>query len=274
MPQHPVDPQATDRNIRHHHRTLFLSDLHLGAVGCRADRILAFLQQNSCDRLYLVGDILDLWHPLRPRWSAQHDAILALIRDRMRQGTDVVLLAGNHDAALLDRPSPLDGARVMRETAHRTARGDSLLVLHGDVCDGRILRHHLATRIGSRLDGALRGLDRGLRRLRRNLPEGHRSLIERLIATLNTWIACASTHEEKLVARARAGGHNGVVCGHFHIPALHDRHGLIYANCGDWVDSLTAIAEDAAGRLCLLTLPRQQPQPALPDGLPELEPAL
>lgn len=274
MTQHPAGPAPRDRNIRYHHRTLFLSDLHLGAHGCRADRLLSFLRDHSADRLYLVGDVMDVWHPLRPRWSPLHDSIVALIRERMAQGMELVLLAGNHDAPLLGACSPFGGAVAASSAVHRTARGKGFLVIHGDACDARILRHHFATRIGSRLDGGLRRLDEALRRLRRDLPPDHRSLIERLMSAVNACLAWGSAHERKLVALARAAGHEGVICGHFHKPALHEREGLTYANCGDWMDSLTAIAEDAQGHLRLVSAPAPLPVATPDEDLTELEPVL
>lgn len=60
-------------------------------------------------------------------------------------------------------------------------------------------------------------------------------------------------HERLLVERARKKGLHGVICGHFHIAGLHDDHGLTYANCGDWLDSMTALAEDHSGTLSLLS---------------------
>ena len=44
-----------------HYRTIFLSDIHLGRRGCRADTLLEFLKTHTCDQLYLVGDIIDGW---------------------------------------------------------------------------------------------------------------------------------------------------------------------------------------------------------------------
>lgn len=46
---------------------------------------------------------------------------------------------------------------------------------------------------------------------------------------------------------------DGIVCGHIHRGALIQRHGLVYANDGDWVESLTALVEEADGRLRLLS---------------------
>lgn len=67
---------SDDHSLPRKHRALFLSDLHLGSLGCRADLILEFLRQNTAPTIYLVGDVLDIWHPLHVHWSATHDAIM------------------------------------------------------------------------------------------------------------------------------------------------------------------------------------------------------
>jgi UDP-2,3-diacylglucosamine pyrophosphatase LpxH len=261
----PASPPAAFRAQRHH-RTLFLSDLHLGARGCRAADLLRFLELNSADTVYLVGDILDLWHPRRVHWAAAQDRILGLLSARAAAGHRIVYLTGNHDQALGSRPH---GMAVARQAVHATADGRAFLVLHGDCCDARVLRWHICTRIGSRIDGALRDLDAGLRRFRRRHPTEGRSLIARLLAALNAALALGSGHERRLVALARQAGRDGVICGHFHKPALNSRHGLIYANCGDWMDSCTALAEDHHGRLHLLTAaPGPVTEAATPAALP------
>src|SRR3546814_8302192 len=52
---------------------------------------------------------------------------------------------------------------------------------------------------------------------------------------------------------ARTRGLDGIVCGHIHRAALLQRDGLIYANDGDWVESLSALSEDEDGTLRLLS---------------------
>jgi UDP-2,3-diacylglucosamine pyrophosphatase LpxH len=42
---------------------------------------------------------------------------------------------------------------------------------------------------------------------------------------------------------------HGVVCGHIHHAELRTIDGVLYANDGDWVESLTALVEHADGRL-------------------------
>ena len=35
-----------------HYKTIWLSDIHLGTKGCQADKLLDFLYENTCDKLY------------------------------------------------------------------------------------------------------------------------------------------------------------------------------------------------------------------------------
>jgi hypothetical protein len=41
-----------------------------------------------------------------------------------------------------------------------------------------------------------------------------------------------------------------VICGHIHEPRLESRaDGIVYANCGDWIERASALVEHADGRL-------------------------
>ena len=91
------------------YRTLFVSDLHLGARGSRAERFLDFLMQVDAETIYLVGDILDIWHAGRIWWGDTHDAIMLELMHRAREGTRVVYLPGNHDDAMRSHPDPRFG---------------------------------------------------------------------------------------------------------------------------------------------------------------------
>jgi hypothetical protein len=54
-----------------------------------------------------------------------------------------------------------------------------------------------------------------------------------------------------------AGGRDvdGLVCGHIHRAAIDDSHGVLYLNSGDWVESCSALVEDAEGGLPILQWP-------------------
>lgn len=238
----------------HRHRALFLSDLHLGALGGRADLVLAFLERHTAETIYLVGDVLDLWHPLVTRWTPTHERVLDLLRRRASEGVRLVYLLGNHDDAMRD---PALAQRLpgecLEQAEHEAADGRRHLVLHGHVCDGTWLRGHVMTRIGSTLDAVLRGTGEMLRALlRRPLPPEGWGLVGLTLVWVSWALNWGTSHERRLAAFAQARGFEGVICGHFHTAALHERHGVLYANCGDWVDSFTALAEGADGRFRLI----------------------
>jgi UDP-2,3-diacylglucosamine pyrophosphatase LpxH len=254
------------------HRTLFLSDLHLGAIGSRADLILSFLQANRADTYVLAGDILDLWQPLLPHWTEDAQRVLAHLQDRQASGATLHYLRGNHDpdpACAPDRKR-LD-VTPQDHLIHHSPDKRRYLVLHGDIVDARMVRSHAMTRLGSRIDHILRRLDRGLSVLRRGTSAEARSTIETLLSGVNAMLYRGRKHERKLVEMARKLDVQGVICGHFHIADLHEDHGLIYANCGDWLDSMTALAEAHDGTLSLLSgrpveSPRPSGAPALNQG--------
>jgi len=253
-----------------HYRSLFLSDLHLGAHGCKAERIAGFLRQTTADTIYLVGDILDLWHPLRPHWGEAQDVVIGLLRSQAERGTRLVYLPGNHDAAMrVHHGTTLMQVEIAPDIVHTAADGRRYLVLHGDVADSRLLRFHVMTRIGSRADGMLRALDAGLRRLRRRaLGPDERTLIEMALGWVTKALGMGRTGERRLAALARARGLDGVICGHFHKPGLRDIDGVVYANCGDWVDSFCAVVETTSGDLRLVWASQPVPDRAKPHSDP------
>jgi UDP-2,3-diacylglucosamine pyrophosphatase LpxH len=50
-----------------------------------------------------------------------------------------------------------------------------------------------------------------------------------------------------LAAEAHRHGADGVICGHIHHAAI-EQNDVAYINCGDWVESCTAVAEHNDGR--------------------------
>lgn len=241
------------------HRALFLSDLHLGTLGSRADLIGDFLQVTTAETIYLVGDVFDVWEPLVVRWGDAERRVVDLLRQRAAEGSRLVYLRGNHDAAYMterctspfgpDIALPVEPAA---QVVHSLQDGQRLLVIHGDVCDARPLRFHILTRLGSRIDSMLLLVDGALRKLRIAFGPHGRGPLKLILSAVNDLLYRSRSHERRLVALSRAEGLDGVLCGHFHIATMHEDHGPLYINCGDWVDSFTAVVETQDGRLQLL----------------------
>lgn len=235
------------------HRSLFLSDLHLGSIGARADLVLKFLEQNRAETYILVGDILDITLPFVTGRSASCDAVIGHLRQRHTEGARLVYLRGNHDPAPEKtserRRLPVD---PIDEIIHVAADGRRYLVIHGDKQDRVIYRNHLLTWIGTYAENATRLLFS--RATSRRDPQAPRRTgwIDRMLSLANAFFRLGKGHQVRLVDLAAARGADGVICGHYHVAELHDRYGLIYANCGDWVTSFTCLAEDFGGCLRLI----------------------
>jgi UDP-2,3-diacylglucosamine pyrophosphatase LpxH len=237
-----------------HHRAIFLSDMHLGARMCRPDAILEFLNRNTADMIYLVGDIVDNWDPLSPHWTADHHRVLHRLLDFPSAGTRVVYIPGNHDAFFRQMAgTEFGGISIRQEITHEAADGRRYLVVHGDCCDHFARTAPVAARLGSFVEGIARGIDTVQRRITRAAGLGEWSGIEDAILWTNAMIRKYDRFQERLSALAATAGVDGVICGHFHEPALHNDFGPIYANCGDWSSNCTAIVEDQNGHLRLVS---------------------
>ncbi len=235
------------------HRSLFLSDLHLGAFGARADLVLRFLRRNVAERYVLVGDILDLGGLTGPSWGSPQQAVIDHLHRQHRDGAEITYVRGNHD------PEPESAPDALRlpvtsqpEAVHVGADGRRYLVTHGDAQDSAVLRGRLTIWAGARAEQGLRVADGLWRRMAGRRARYQRSPIEWLLAQANGFLSGGTGHEVRLVDLARERGMDGVIAGHFHAARLHDRHGLVYANCGDWLDNFTALAEDFQGGFSIL----------------------
>ena len=95
-------------------------------------------------------------------------------------------------------------------------------------------------------------LNRHLNRLRARMGLPYWSLSRYLKLKVKRAVSYVSQFEEAVAREARRRGVQGVVCGHIHHAELREIDGVLYANDGDWVESLTALVEHADGRLEIL----------------------
>lgn len=236
-------------------RSIFLSDIHLGTRGCQADRLLDFLREFESDHLFLIGDIIDFWSMGRSiQWSAKQNTVVQKILRRARHGEKVVFIPGNHDEAMREYSGTLFGDILIAfEWLHVTADGKRLLLTHGDQFD-QVTRHHrwLAILGDAGYDLLVR-LNGWLSWWRRTLGiGGYWSLAGYAKRKVKSAVTFIFDFEDSVIRSVRDRGLNGVVCGHIHSAAIKEVGELLYVNCGDWVDSCTAIVEHLDGRLELV----------------------
>jgi len=241
-------------------RTLFLSDIHLGYRRARVRELADFLASIDAERVVLVGDIIDaLSLGQRFFWTAEHTNVVRALLAKRRAGARLIFIPGNHDASLAMFAEVLNGQlEVHREWVHRTARGQRLLVIHGDQFDGIVPCAPWLTRLGDALYYATIGLSHGVNNVRRAFGRPYWPMVERIKLGIGPSVRYIERFEEVAASHARKEGYDGVVCGHIHRANLRNIDGTVYSNTGDWVESCSALIETLDGELQLLRWPNGQ----------------
>jgi UDP-2,3-diacylglucosamine pyrophosphatase LpxH len=241
------------------HRTVWISDVHLGTPGCNAELLLEFLKAIQPGTLYLVGDIIDGWKLKRGwYWPQRHNDIVRRVLKLAARGTRVVYIPGNHDEAF--RPYAglsLGGVEIALEAIHTTADGRRLLVCHGDEFDAVVLYHRWLAWAGDVGYEALLKLNMWFNRARRQFGLPYWSISAHIKKRVKNAVAFIGRFEQAVADAARLRGLDGVVCGHIHSAEIRDFGGITYLNDGDWVESCTALAEHADGRIEIIDWAQQ-----------------
>jgi UDP-2,3-diacylglucosamine pyrophosphatase LpxH len=232
-------------------RSIWISDLHLGTPGCQAQALLEFLRRSTCQNLFLVGDIIDGWQ-LRRSWywpQAHNDVVQKLLR-KARKGTRVIFIPGNHDEfARHYLGHSFGGIEVAEDWMHVTADGKRLWITHGDYFDGVVQCAKWLAYVGDSMYEFTLKLNRHVNSLRARMGLPYWSLSKYLKLKVKRAVSYLGDFERAVAREAQRRGAQGVVCGHIHHAELREIDGILYANDGDWVESMTALVEHFDGRL-------------------------
>lgn len=237
-------------------RSIFLSDIHLGTKACQAQHLLEFIKEYSSEHIFLLGDIVDLWAMNRGgvHWSPAQNTFVQKMLRRARHGEKVIFIPGNHDEAIREYVGVSFGdIMVEHDYIHTAADGRRYLLLHGDEFD-QVTRHHKwIALLGDKAYDFLVNLNIHLSWLRRTLKiPGYWSLAGYAKRKVKTAVNFIFSFEDSVIRHVRDLGLDGAICGHIHWPMIKEIDGLQYLNCGDWVDSCTAIVEHLDGRMELV----------------------
>jgi UDP-2,3-diacylglucosamine pyrophosphatase LpxH len=267
MGSYDVSDESPERRFR----TLFISDVHLGARGSQADLLLDFLRYHDADTIYLVGDIVDGWQ-LRSSWywpQPHNDVVQKLLR-KARKGARLIYVPGNHDEFLRDYyGTHFGGIEVCERAIHEGADGRRYLVVHGDHFDLVVTQARWLAHLGDHAYTLAIVANRLFNDVRRRLGFGYWSLSQWAKLKVKNAVNYIGEFEKTLVLEARRNDAEGVICGHIHHAAIHDDFGLRYINCGDWVESCTAIGEHPDGRFEIITWTRSATTGDVPDEVEE-----
>lgn len=256
-------------------RTAWISDLHLGTRGSKAGAFLEFLRNHEFETLYIVGDLIDVWQMRRGiYWPQQHNDVIQKLLRKSRKGTRIVYIPGNHDEFLGGFCGYYGHIAIAKEFVHTTADGRRILVIHGHELDTVVQNARWLAFAGDVGYQILLSFNPLINFVRRRFGLGYWSLSAYAKKRVKDAVNFIGQFESAIVRYAERYGVDAVLCGHIHSPGIRQIGRVTYYNCGDWVESCSALVENFDGTIELLHFNPFEEFPVSEDATPELAEAV
>jgi len=241
---------------RKQYRTIVVSDIHLGYRQSKVAEVSDFLSSVDCERLILNGDIIDGWQLRKSgntRWRPEYTKLLKIIMKMMENcGTEVIYVMGNHDDFLNNVvPFYFSDVSIVRDYLLESG-GRRYFVTHGDVFDSITSNMKWLSKLGDIGYRALLKINVLYNRYRAWRGKSYYSLAQTVKNKVKKGVSSLSGLEDMVVDVARSHGCNGVICGHIHRPEDRMIGDIRYLNSGDWVETMSALAEDSDGNWTIM----------------------
>jgi UDP-2,3-diacylglucosamine pyrophosphatase LpxH len=231
------------------YKTVVISDVHLGTRMSQAEKLLEFIKIFECEKLYLVGDIIDGWAMTKSfYWPQAHNDVIQKLMRIARKNTHVVYLPGNHDEFLRSFGEHKFGNVQLIDTIiHTGVDGKRYIIMHGDQFDAVISNMKWLAHLGSWGYDILIYINVIVSWFRNKLNLPHWSLSAWAKYKVKQAVNFIGDYEENLSNYAHSRGANGIICGHIHHANIRQIGDITYMNSGDWVESCTALVENLDG---------------------------
>ncbi len=237
-------------------RTAWISDVHLGTRTSNANALLQFLRDYDCDKLYVVGDLIDIWQLRRNRyWPQQHNDVIQKILRKARKGVPVIYIPGNHDEFVSTFGGTYGNISIQKHAIHKTANGRRILIIHGHELDTVVQNVKWLAFAGDVGYQFLLSLNPLINCFRRRFGLGYWSLSAYAKKRVKDAVNFIGEFEKAIVRYAEKFSVDAVLCGHIHSVAIHQFGPVTYYNCGDWVESCTALIERHDGTIEVIHYP-------------------
>ena len=235
---------------RKQYRAIFISDVHLGTKYSNAELLLEFLKSTEADHYYLVGDIIDGWM-MRKKvyWPQEHNNVIQFFLKQSKKSVRVTFVTGNHDEFLREYAGiEMGNIKLVNEAIHHGENGKRYLVIHGDQFDLVTMNAKWLALIGGWMYDRMIDLNKHLQWLFRSLNINGFSLSAWAKHNVKEAVNFIGDYENVISDAAAKRCVDGVICGHIHHANISVINGIEYINCGDWVESCTAIVEHHNGK--------------------------
>jgi UDP-2,3-diacylglucosamine pyrophosphatase LpxH len=232
-----------------YYKSVFISDIHLGARMSQAESLLEFLKTFECENLFLVGDIIDGWALSKNfYWPQQHNDVIQKLLRRSRKGENIIYLPGNHDEFLRSfGEHDFGNIKLVDHFVYTGLNDKKYLIIHGDQFDAVIKKMKWLAHLGTWAYDAMIRINVMVSYIRKFLNLPYWSLSAWAKYKVKKAVNFIGDFETNLTDYAKSKDADGIICGHIHHANMRDINGMHYINCGDWVESLTAIVEHTDG---------------------------
>jgi len=258
------------------YRAGWISDAHLGTRGANSGVLLDFLRDYDFDTLYVVGDLIDVWSLRRGiYWPQQHNDVIQKILRKARKGARVVYIPGNHDELVAEFCGSYGNIEIRTSDIYVTAAGKRILIIHGHELDTVVQNVKWLAFAGDVGYQFLLSLNPLINFVRRRFGFGYWSLSAYAKQRVKDAVSFVGKFEAAVAHYAERYQVDAVLCGHIHSAAIRQFGNVAYYNCGDWVESCSAMVEDYAGNISIVDYRSHAPTPRLKseDGLVTAIPA-
>jgi hypothetical protein len=235
------------------YKTICISDFHLGAKDCQAELLDNFLKHNTCENLFLVGDIIDGWkiQQNKWRWKQSHSNVIRRILNLSKKRVKITYVTGNHDEFL--RPFvrqifALGNIRICNQSQYRGIDGKNYLITHGDMFDGITRLAPWVGFLGDKAYDVALWINTNYNYWRNKMGFEYWSLSQYLKSKVKKGLDFVFKYEKNVTDYCAKHGYDGVICGHIHTPDIKTINGIIYMNDGDWQETCSALVEHLDGR--------------------------
>jgi UDP-2,3-diacylglucosamine pyrophosphatase LpxH len=209
-------------------------------------------------------------------WPQSHNDVVQKLLRKARKGARMIYVPGNHDEFMRDfYGTHFGGIEVIEQTTHVAADGRRYLVIHGDLFDVVIRHARWLALLGNHAYDLAITLNTYFNTIRRLVGLPYWSLSRWIKLKVKNAVNFIGEYEATLSAEARRHHVDGVICGHIHHPVIRQFGNLLYVNCGDWVESCTAVVEHFDGQLEIIEWSHRDMSPTAPGhqlALPIPEP--
>lgn len=239
-----------------HYKTIFISDIHLGSRASQAEMLVEFLKNNTCEKLFLVGDIIDGWR-LRRRWyfPQSHANVIRAILGAAKHGTEVYYILGNHDEVFrkfLNYNINVGRINICDSITYTAIDGKQYFVTHGDAFDSLMSNGKWLMHVGDTLYATAVWANMHLNWVRKQFGMPYWSLSNWLKKNTKQAVSYINSYEKHVANYCEKQGFAGIICGHIHTPTIKKIKNISYMNCGDWCESCSALVETPEGEWKLL----------------------